>query len=218
MVRQYYQLIGHESEQTLGDMKDRKAWCAAVHGIAKSLNRQPATSVVKSYVDGIKVERKVSCHCDLDLCHRKCWKHHQVSVVQRLEWMTVESQYLSQNYTPVYMVFPRQWGFTDFSHLITTIFAYPHVTFTLYAVLCLVAQSCLTLCDFMDCNPPGSSVLGDSRHKYWRGLPFPSPGDLPNPGIGPRSPALQVDSLLSEPQGNPRILEWAAYPFSRGTS
>ena len=38
-----------------------------------------------------------------------------------------------------------------------------------------------------------------SMKEYWSGLPFPSPGDLPNPGMEPRSPALQVDSLLSEP-------------------
>ena len=44
-----------------------------------------------------------------------------------------------------------------------------------------------------------------SRHEYWSGLPFPSPGDLPNPGIEPRSPALWADTLLSEPRGNPRI-------------
>ena len=37
-----------------------------------------------------------------------------------------------------------------------------------------------------------------SRQKYWSGLPFPSPGDLPNPGMEPGSPALQADSLLSE--------------------
>jgi len=40
-----------------------------------------------------------------------------------------------------------------------------------------------------------------SRQGYWNGLPFPSPGDLPNPGIEPRSPALQVDSLPTELQG-----------------
>ena len=39
--------------------------------------------------------------------------------------------------------------------------------------------------------------------EYWRGLPFPSPGDLPNPGIEPGSPTLQADSLLSEPPGSP---------------
>ena len=41
--------------------------------------------------------------------------------------------------------------------------------------------------------------MGFSRQEYWSGLPFPSPGDLPDPGIKPRSPALQVDALSSEP-------------------
>ena len=41
------------------------------------------------------------------------------------------------------------------------------------------------------------------RQQYWSGLPFASPGDLPHPGIEPGSPALQVDSLPSEPPGNP---------------
>ena len=43
-----------------------------------------------------------------------------------------------------------------------------------------------------------------SRLEYWRGYLFPSPGDLPNPGIQPRSPALQADSLSSEPPGKPK--------------
>ena len=43
-----------------------------------------------------------------------------------------------------------------------------------------------------------------SRPEYWSGEPFPSPGDLGNPGIEPRSPALQVDSLPAEPQGKPK--------------
>ena len=45
--------------------------------------------------------------------------------------------------------------------------------------------------------------IGFSRQDYWSGLPFPSPGDLPDPGIEPRSPALQADSLPSEPPGKP---------------
>ena len=57
----------------------------------------------------------------------------------------------------------------------------------------LVAQSCPTLCEPMDCSPPGSSV--------WSGLPFPSPGNLPDPGIEPGSPTLQADSLLTELPG-----------------
>ena len=43
--------------------------------------------------------------------------------------------------------------------------------------------------------------MGLSRQEYWSGLPFPSPGDLPDPGIEPRPPALQADTLLSEPPG-----------------
>ena len=42
--------------------------------------------------------------------------------------------------------------------------------------------------------------LGFSRQEYWSGLPFSSPGDLPDPGIEPRSPALQADTLTSEPR------------------
>ena len=45
--------------------------------------------------------------------------------------------------------------------------------------------------------------MGFSRQEYWSGLPCPPPGDLPDPGIEPRSPALQVDSFLSEPPGSP---------------
>ena len=41
-----------------------------------------------------------------------------------------------------------------------------------------------------------------SRPEYWSGYPFSSPGDLPNPGIEPRSPVLQADSLPAEPQGS----------------
>ena len=48
-----------------------------------------------------------------------------------------------------------------------------------------------------------SLSMGFSRQEYWSGLPFPSPEDLPNPGIKPRPSALQVDSLLSEPPERP---------------
>ena len=43
-----------------------------------------------------------------------------------------------------------------------------------------------------------------SRPEYWSGYPFPSPGDLPNPGIEPNCPSLQADSLSAEPQGKPK--------------
>ena len=74
-------------------------------------------------------------------------------------------------------------------------------------------QPCLTLCDAMDCSPPGSSVHGISQARILSGLPFPSPGDLPDPGIQPRSPALQADSLLTELSGKPT---WV-YQFSSVT-
>ena len=67
----------------------------------------------------------------------------------------------------------------------------------------LVAQSCLTLCDPIDCNPQAPPSMGFSRQEYWSGLPFPSPGDLPDPGLKPGSPALQADSLPFEPPGKP---------------
>ena len=44
-----------------------------------------------------------------------------------------------------------------------------------------------------------------SGQEYWSGLPFPSPGDIPDPGIKPRSPAMQAASLLSEPPGKPKL-------------
>ena len=48
--------------------------------------------------------------------------------------------------------------------------------------------------------------IGFSRQKYWSGLPFPPPGDLPNPGVEPRPPTLQADALLSEPPGKPHTI------------
>ena len=59
-------------------------------------------------------------------------------------------------------------------------------------------KSCPALCDPLDCSLPGFLSMGFSRQKYWSQLPFPSPGDLPDPGIEPRSPTLQADALTSE--------------------
>ena len=62
-----------------------------------------------------------------------------------------------------------------------------------------VAQSCPTPCDLMDCSLPGSSVHGDSTGKNIGVDYHAPPRDLPDPGIEPRSPSWQADSLLSEP-------------------
>ena len=72
---------------------------------------------------------------------------------------------------------------------------------------CLVAQLCLTLCNPMEYSLPGSSVHGDSPGKNTGvGCHALLQGDLPDPGIKPGSPALQLDSLPSEPPGKPPVL------------
>ena len=53
--------------------------------------------------------------------------------------------------------------------------------------------------------------MGFSRQEYWSGLPFPSPGEFPDPGIKPRSPALLADALPSEPPGKPQEY-WSGLP------
>ena len=70
-----------------------------------------------------------------------------------------------------------------------------------------IAQLCLTLCDPMDCGPPGSSMVL-SRQEYWSGLPLPSPGDLLDPGIKPTSPVsleLAGRSFTTEPSEKPHV-------------
>ena len=73
-----------------------------------------------------------------------------------------------------------------------------------WVVLCLVTQSCLTLCDPRDCSPPGSSVHGDSPGKNTGVGCRALLQGIPNPGVEPRFPTLWVDSLLCEPAGKPK--------------
>ena len=68
----------------------------------------------------------------------------------------------------------------------------------------LVAKSCPTLAAPWTVARQAPLSMGFSRKEYWTGLPFPSPGHLPNPWIKPGSPALQADSLPTELQGKPR--------------
>ena len=69
--------------------------------------------------------------------------------------------------------------------------------------VCLVAQLCLTVTPW---TMPARLLCpwGFSRQEYWSELPFPSPGDLPNPGIKLASPAWQADSLPLAPPGKPQ--------------
>ena len=71
---------------------------------------------------------------------------------------------------------------------------------------CACDQSCPIFCNPMHCITHQAPLsVGFSRHEYWSGLPFPSPGDLADPGFGAGSPTLQLDSLPSEPPGNPHV-------------
>ena len=65
-----------------------------------------------------------------------------------------------------------------------------------------LVQSCLTLEAPWTVALQAPLSMGFPRQEYWSGLPFPSPGDLPNPGIKPTSPALQVNSFATEPPRN----------------
>ena len=58
--------------------------------------------------------------------------------------------------------------------------------------------------------------MGFSRQEYWSGLPFPSPGDLPDPGMEPRSPTLQADALTSAPPGKPLNIRILTSKISKG--
>ena len=71
----------------------------------------------------------------------------------------------------------------------------------------LVTQLCLALFDLMDCSPPGSSVHGILQARILEWLSFPSPGDLPDPGIKPKLPALEGNVLTTKlPGKSPKII------------
>ena len=72
-----------------------------------------------------------------------------------------------------------------------------------FTCCCLVAKLCPTLCNPMDCQAPLS--MGFSRQACWSELSFPSPWDLPNPGIEPWSPALAGGFFSAEPPGKPKL-------------
>ena len=74
--------------------------------------------------------------------------------------------------------------------------------------MCVHSQLCVTLCDPWMVALQAPLSMGFSRHEHWSGLPFPSPGVLPDPRTEPRSPAMQADSLPSEPPGKPLNIKY----------
>ena len=93
---------------------------------------------------------------------------------------------------------------------------FPSFVCVCVCVCVLVTHSCPTLCDPMDCNPPGSSVHGILQQESWSGLRFSSPGNLPDPGVELPSPTLHTDSLLSEPPEKSSILNCDISGMLRG--
>ena len=82
---------------------------------------------------------------------------------------------------------------------------------------CLVAQSCLTLCDSIDYSHQAFLSMGFPREEYWSGLPFPSPEDLPDPGFEPKCPALTGGFFTTEPPGKPMLVLSEHYSFGSDT-
>ena len=88
-----------------------------------------------------------------------------------------------------------------------------------YTVLCAQSLSCVWLCDSRDCNPPGSSVHGDSPGKSTRqGCHALLQEIFPTQGSNPDLPHCRWILYCLSHEGSPRILEWVAYPFSRESS
>ena len=82
-------------------------------------------------------------------------------------------------------------------------------------LLCLVSQHVWLFWDPMDCGPPGSSVHGILQARRVEWVAFPLPGNLPDPGIEPTSPVLQVDSLPLSHWGRPWIFYKVLIQFKR---
>ena len=103
----------------------------------------------------------------------------------------------------------RRHSFTD----VLTLPGSLRLTFT----CCLVAKSGPILCDLWTVAHQAPPFIGFSRQEYWSGLPFPSLGDLPNPGMEPTSPALTGRFFTAEPPGKPLPSpEWECEHFRHG--
>ena len=101
-------------------------------------------------------------------------------------------------YSPLWLCFSEENILSSWSHGWQAFI-------TCLSTMCYVVFSCLAVPNSLQPHGPQDARLlcpwGFSRQEYWSGLPCPPLGDLPNPGVEPRSPTLQADSLLSEPPG-----------------
>ena len=138
------------------------------------------------------------------------WGHTELEMTERLSIAPVHDLFPFYSWRTLFSWY-RIWGLTALffqNSKNMPLLPDPHEksAFVWIAVLCSVAQSCLTLCDLLDYSPPDSSVHGILQVRYWNVLPCPPPGDLPNPGIAASSPALQANLPLRQ-QGSPVWIE-----------
>ena len=82
------------------------------------------------------------------------------------------------------------------------------IAFLNLAADCMCLCSCLILCDPWTVARQAPPSMGFPRQEYWSGLPFPSPGDLPGPGIEPMAPALAGGFFITEPPGKSLASNW----------
>ena len=164
---------------------DRQAWHAAVHGVAKSQTQ------LSEWTELIWTEVVYSfCFYFLKFC-QFCLTYLNALMHLEITPSTLQlmSLIITNNYTSS---FPSSVSLLRFIP-----FTYKHKV-----RISEVAQSCPTLCDPVDSSLHQAPLsMGFSWQEYWSGLPFPSPGNLPDPGIAPTSPALLTDTLPSEPPG-----------------
>ena len=126
--------------------------------------------------------------------------------------MLVSSIQQSDSVTHIHICIYTHTFFSDIISIIGYHKILGRVPCALYTVRGVPARSCLTVCDPVDCSPPGSSVHGILQARILEWLPFPSPGDLPDPGIKPlflASPALTGGFFTSWAAGE------APYVYSR---
>ena len=178
---------------------DTEAWHAAVHGVAKSWTRLGDWTIttISMYIYNFSFKRHMSFVHSLPF-YTKLWTtsitichlninafHHSYSMYVYIHTCNIDVS-IARSYKNIGTVIM--------------------MNILICAVLCLVPQLCPTLCNPMDCSPPGCRILcpwGFSRQEYWSGLPCASPGGSSQSREEPRSPTLKVDSLQSEPPEKP---------------
>ena len=130
------------------------------------------------------------------------WNHLR-SITGLSKWVIVPMLFQNSSYLSCHVL-----------HVATTLLTYLLVVTVSVCRTVLVAQSCLTLCDPIDCSLPSFSVHGIPQARMLECIAIPFSREHPNPGIEPWSPALQADSLPFELQESPYTESWPSIKHS----